>query len=138
MARAFHTTRPVILFPQNYLPMTEINLKRAAVLLVTDRAVPLSLLDGDKDKVWQMRFSGGEASPTPNRILNIPEYIRLTMGGSNRIWKVPPANRREVLRRDRHTCQYCDSQKRSPHACAVQNAASAKAQSPNESGGYLC
>jgi len=103
MASALYTTRPVILFSQNYLPMAEINLRRAAVLLVTDRAVPLSLLDGGKEQVWQMR--------SPNRILDIPEHIRLTVGGSDRIWKVPPVNRREVLRRDRHTCQYCGTSK---------------------------
>ena len=111
MARALYSTRPFILFSQNYLPMAEINLKRAAVLLVTDRAVPLDLLEGEKEKVWQMRFSGGEASPTPDRILKIPGHIRLTVGGSDRTWKVPPVNRREVLRRDRHTCQYCGNQK---------------------------
>lgn len=103
MSRALYTTRPVILFSQNYLPMAEIDLKRAAVLLVTDRAVPLSLLETEREKVWQMR--------SPNRILNIPKHIRLTIGGSDRIWKVPPVNRREVLRRDRHTCQYCGNQK---------------------------
>ena len=111
MSRALYSTRPVILFSQNYLPMAKINLKRAAVLLVTDRAVPLSLTESGKEKVWQMRYSGGVASPTSNQILNIPEHIRLTIGGSDRIWKVPPVNRREVLRRDRHTCQYCGSQK---------------------------
>ncbi|MEL6353032.1 MAG: HNH endonuclease [Cyanobacteria bacterium J06627_28] len=102
MSRVFSRTRPVILFSQNYLPMAEINLQRAAVLLVTDRAEPLSLLPGAK-KVWQMR--------SPNRILDIPEHIRLLVGGSDRIWKTPPVNRREVLKRDRHTCQYCGSQK---------------------------
>lgn len=53
MSRALYSTRPVILFSQNYLPMAEINLKRAAVLLVTDRAEPLSLTLG-AEKVWQM------------------------------------------------------------------------------------
>ncbi|NJM98990.1 MAG: HNH endonuclease [Phormidesmis sp. RL_2_1] len=103
MSHVLYATRPVILFSQNYLPMAEINLKRAAVLLVTDRAVPLSLMESGDEKVWQMR--------SPHRILNIPKHIRLTVGGSDRIWKVPPVNRREVLRRDRHTCQYCGSQK---------------------------
>ena len=111
MSHVLYATRPVILFSQNYLPMAEINLKRAAVLLVTDRAVPLSLMESGDEKVWQMRYSGGVASPTPNRILDIPQHIRLTVGGSDRIWKVPPVNRREVLRRDHHTCQYCGSRK---------------------------
>ena len=111
-------SRPVILFSQNYLPMAEINLQRAAVLLVTDRAEPLRL-SGDVEKVWQMRYSGGVASPTSNRILDIPEHIRLLVGGSDRIWKTPPVNRREVLKRvgeaspqaNRHICQYCGIQK---------------------------
>lgn len=102
MSRLFSRTRPVILFSQNYLPMAEIGLQRAAVLLVTDRAEPLSL-SGGVEKVWQMR--------SPSRVLNIPEHIRLLVGGSDRIWKTPPVNRREVLKRDRHTCQYCGSQK---------------------------
>jgi len=103
MSRTFSRIRPVILFSQNYLPMAEINLQRAAVLLVTDRAEPLNLNGSTAEKVWQMR--------APNRVLTIPEHIRLLVGGSDRIWKTPPVNRREVLRRDRHTCQYCGSQK---------------------------
>ena len=93
-----HTT-PVILFSQNYLPMTRINLKRAAVLLVTERAEPLDF----SEQSWQMK--------APSLVLTIPEHIRLTVSGGDRIWKTPPVNRREVLRRDRHTCQYCGSKK---------------------------
>ena len=104
LSSMLQTSRPVVLFSQNYLPMAQINLKRAAVLLVTDRAVPLNLLEDGKGQSWQMR--------SPRQVLNIPEHIRLTVGGSDRIWKTPPVNRREVLRRDHHTCQYCGSQKR--------------------------
>lgn len=103
MSRTIYKIKPIVLFSQNYLPMAEINLQRAAVLLVTDRAEPLSLLADGEEKVWQMR--------SPNRILTIPVHIRLVVGGSDRIWKTPPVNRREVLRRDHHTCQYCGSQK---------------------------
>ena len=102
-----HNTQPVTLFSKNYLPMTHIDLKRAAVLLVTGRAEPLDFAE----QFWQMRFSGGEASPTPSLILTVSEHIRLTIGGRERIWKVPPVNRREVLKRDEHTCQYCGSKK---------------------------
>ncbi len=31
----------------------------------------------------------------------------LMIASESRIWKVPPVNRREVLRRDHYTCQYC-------------------------------
>ena len=91
-------TRPVVLFSQNYLPMARINLRRAAILLVTNRAEPL---DFGAQGCWQLR--------SPQRVLDVPEHLRLTVGGSERVWKVPPVNRREVLRRDQHTCQYCGS-----------------------------
>ena len=91
--------RPVVLFSKNYLPMARINLKRAAVLLVTGRAEPLDLIGS----TWQMR--------SPSLVLDVPEHIRLKTGDNERIWKTPPVNRREVLRRDGHTCQYCGSQR---------------------------
>ena len=91
------TYRPVVLFSKNYLPMARINLKRATVLLVTGRAEPVDLIG----RTWQMR--------SPSLTLEIPEYIRLQAGNRDRIWKTPPVNRRDVLRRDGHTCQYCGS-----------------------------
>lgn len=94
-----HNTQPVTLVSKNYLPMTHIDLKRAAILLVTGRAEPLDFAE----QFWQMR--------SPSIILTVPEHIRLTVGGRERIWKVPPVNRREVLKRDEHTCQYCGSKK---------------------------
>ena len=89
--------KPIVLFSKNYLPITRINLKRAACLLVTGRAEPLEF-DGQQ---WQMT--------SPNFVLTIPEHIRLKLDSAERIWKVPPVNRREVLRRDGHRCQYCGS-----------------------------
>lgn len=91
--------RPIVLFSKNYLPMARINLKRATVLLVTGRAEPLDLMGN----TWQMR--------SPSFIVAIPEHIRLRAGDSERLWKTPPVNRREVLRRDGHTCQYCGSKR---------------------------
>ena len=89
----------IVLFSKQYLPLARINLKRAATLLVTGRAEPLdfSVLS------WQLR--------SPRMILTVPEHIRLTLDSADRIWKVPPVNRREVLRRDQNTCQYCGSKK---------------------------
>jgi 5-methylcytosine-specific restriction endonuclease McrA len=103
LGNTIDTAWPIILFSQNYLPMARINLKRAAVLLVTERAEPLNFSEASHRQSWRMR--------SPSRVLDIPEHIRLTVGGSDRIWKTPPVNRREVLRRDRHSCQYCGSQK---------------------------
>lgn len=90
----------VVVFSQHYLPMSRIPLKRAVVLLVTGQAVPVDFLNG---QVWVVR--------SPNRVLHVPEYIRLTLSHPARQWKVPTASRREIFRRDRHTCQYCGSTK---------------------------
>ncbi len=90
----------VVVFSQNYLPLCRINIKRAIALLVTDKAEPLDFtsLDG-----WQVR--------SPNLVLYVPKHIRLKVTSGERIWKIPPVNRREILRRDHHTCQYCGSSK---------------------------
>lgn len=92
--------KSVVVFSKNYLPMSRINIKRAITLLVTGKAEPLSL---DDDPGWQIR--------SPQYVCYVPQQIRLTFPGNERLWKVPPVNRREVLRRDRHTCQYCGSSK---------------------------
>lgn len=91
----------VVVFSQNYLPITRVNVKRAIALLVTGKAEPLELTT--PLSLWQVR--------SPNLILEVPEHIRLKYAGTERIWKVPPVNRREVLRRDDRTCQYCGSRK---------------------------
>lgn len=91
----------VVVFSKNYLPLSRINIKRAIILLVTGKAEPL---DFQNSNLTQVR--------SPNLVFQIPEHIRLTANGTERIWRVPPVNRREVLRRDRHSCQYCGSTKR--------------------------
>ncbi|HIK31649.1 MAG TPA: HNH endonuclease [Oscillatoriales cyanobacterium M59_W2019_021] len=91
----------VVVFSQNYLPISRINVKRAIILLVTDKAEPLEFADN----------LGGWYVRAPSVVMWVPEHIRLKMAGMERIWKVPPVNRREVLRRDNHTCQYCGSRK---------------------------
>ncbi len=89
----------VVVFSKNYLPVSRVNIKRAIVLLVTGKAEPLD-------------FSGkGYSVHSPSVVLVVPEQIRLTMTDTERVWRVPPVNRREVLRRDKHTCQYCGSSK---------------------------
>lgn len=101
--------RSVVVFSQNYLPnrrsakpLGRIDMKRAVVLLVTGKAEPLELEE-----------IGGVFSPvrSASQVLLVPEHIRLKITGTERIWKVPPVNRREVLRRDRHKCQYCGTTK---------------------------
>ena len=91
----------VVVFSKNYLPVARINLKRAIVLLVTGQA---ETLEFSSTQQWEVR--------SPNLVLQISDHIRLTSGNPERHWKVPPVTRREVFRRDNHTCQYCGSTKR--------------------------
>ncbi|BAZ14816.1 HNH endonuclease [Calothrix sp. NIES-4071] len=90
----------VVVFSQNYLPLCRVNIKRAIVLLVTEKAEPLDMLP---EVGWMVH--------SPSLVLHVPKHIRLKIASSERTWKVPPVNRREVLKRDHHTCQYCGSSK---------------------------
>ncbi|HEY9813122.1 MAG TPA: HNH endonuclease [Candidatus Sericytochromatia bacterium] len=92
--------KSVVVFSKNYLPVSRVNIKRAIILLVTGKAEPLDFWSGI-----------GIAVRSPNQVVYVPGQIRLTFASSERVWKVPPVNRREVLRRDRHSCQYCGSTK---------------------------
>ena len=91
----------VVVFSKNYLPVSRVNIKRAIVLLVTGKAEPLDITTDEGYRVH-----------SPNVVLLVPEQIRLTNSETERVWRVPPVNRREVLRRDKHTCQYCGSTKK--------------------------
>ncbi|NES82661.1 MAG: HNH endonuclease [Moorea sp. SIO2B7] len=91
----------VVVFSKNYLPISRVNIRRAIILLVTGKAEPVDFLAG---------VAGEVRSPTI--ILQVPAHIRLKINSSERVWKAPPVNRREVLRRDKHQCQYCGSKKK--------------------------
>ncbi|NJK99452.1 MAG: HNH endonuclease [Spirulinaceae cyanobacterium SM2_1_0] len=88
----------IVVFSQNYLPVSYVALRRAVVLLVTGKAEPLTWFD---ETAAVLR--------SPRQTLRVPAHIRLTQRAPERVWKLPAVNRREVLRRDRHTCQYCGS-----------------------------
>ncbi|TAE54778.1 MAG: HNH endonuclease [Nostocales cyanobacterium] len=90
----------VVVFSQNYLPLCKVNIKRAIVLLVTNKAEPLNLYT---EEGWLVR--------SPSLVLSVPKHIRLKIAAAERMWKIPPVNRREVLRRDHHSCQYCGTNK---------------------------
>lgn len=92
--------KSVVVFSKNYLPMSRVNIKRAITLLMTGKAEPLSI---DEETGWQLK--------SPQYVFYVPHQIRLTFASNERLWKVPPVNRREVLRRDRNSCQYCGSTK---------------------------
>lgn len=91
----------VVVFSRNYLPVSRVNVRRAIALLMAGKAEALDL---GNDTECLVR--------SPRRVIAVPAYIRLTLISRERIWKIPPVNRREVLRRDNHTCQYCGSNKR--------------------------
>ncbi len=90
---------PVVVFSKNYLPINQIPVKRALVLLVSGKAEPLELDDC------------GESIPvhSPTMVFFVPPLIRLTINHIDRAWRIPGVTRREVLRRDKHACQYCGS-----------------------------
>jgi 5-methylcytosine-specific restriction endonuclease McrA len=91
----------VVVFSKNYLPLARINIKRAIALVVTGQAESLPFSSAQQ---WEVRSA--------SLVLQISEHIRLTGSNPERHWKMPPVNRREVFRRDGHTCQYCNSTKR--------------------------
>ena len=90
----------VVVFSKNYLPLSRVNIKRAIALLVTGKAEPL---DFSTETAWLVR--------SPSLVIAVPSHIRLAIATRERLWKIPPVSRREVLRRDNHTCQYCGSNK---------------------------
>jgi 5-methylcytosine-specific restriction endonuclease McrA len=95
-----HCFEQIVLFSKNYLPITRVNLRRAVNLMVAGKAVPLDLTTAI---IWEIR--------SPSIVLQVPNYLRLTVTSGERIWRVPAVSRRELLRRDKHQCQYCGSNK---------------------------
>lgn len=91
----------VVVFSANYLPISRVNIRRAIVLLVTGKAEPMHF---DLEIYTEVR--------SPNLILQVPTQIRLKVQSAERIWKVPPVTRRELLRRDHYQCQYCGARKK--------------------------
>ena len=91
--------RSVVVFSRNYLPISRVNIRRAIALLILGKAEALDLAN----EIWFVK--------SPNFVIAVPQHIRLTITSTERIWKVPPVNRREVLKRDNHRCQYCGSNK---------------------------
>ena len=90
----------VVVFSQNYLPITRVTMQRAITLLVSGKAHTLDLFEAT---YWEIRSA--------NFVLQVTPQIRLTVNSGDRVWKMPPVNRREVLRRDKHQCQYCGSRR---------------------------
>ncbi len=92
--------KSVVVFSQNYLPLCRVNIKRAVVLLVTEKAEPLDITT---ESGWHIS--------SPSLVVYVPKHIRLKIASRERMWKLPPVNRRGILRRDSHSCQYCGTTK---------------------------
>jgi 5-methylcytosine-specific restriction endonuclease McrA len=90
----------VVVFSKSYLPITQVNIKHAIRLLVTEKA---EAIDWDDNRYIPVR--------SPGSVLLVPQRIRLKINHVERAWRVPAVTRREILRRDNHTCQYCGSGK---------------------------
>lgn len=91
----------VVIFSQNYLPITRINIKRAIAMWVSSIAESLDFNNGS---CWPLRST--------SLVLYMSQQITLRMISQKRLWKVPPMKQKEVLKRDHHCCQYCGSTKR--------------------------
>jgi hypothetical protein len=94
-------TKSVVVFSPNYLPLNQINLKKAVILLATGKAEAIKFFDG-AEEILEIR--------SPNLIIQVTPSIRL-FHSQERAWKIPPVNRKEILRRDAHQCQYCGNKK---------------------------
>ncbi|MDJ0680411.1 MAG: HNH endonuclease, partial [Xenococcaceae cyanobacterium MO_167.B52] len=91
--------RSVVVFSRNYLPLSQINIKRAVALLVTGKAEPIDFFS---DVLTEVR--------SPNLVISVPKCIRLYVS-PERMWKIPPVSRKNLLRRDANQCQYCGNRK---------------------------
>lgn len=101
MMSASHVLKQsVIVFSKNYLPINQITIKRAIILLVTGKAEPLDFGETKNIPVH-----------SPTVVFLVPQRIRLKINHIEKSWRVPAVTRREVLRRDKHSCQYCGSNK---------------------------
>ncbi len=89
----------VVVFSRNYLPLNQINIKRAIALLVMGKAEPIDFFG---DLVMEVR--------SPSILISVPRCIRLHVS-PERMWKMPPVSRKNLLRRDAHQCQYCGNRK---------------------------
>jgi 5-methylcytosine-specific restriction endonuclease McrA len=94
-------TKSVVVFSPNYLPLNQINLKRAVILLATGKAEAINFFDC-VEEILEIRSS--------NLVIQVTSAIRL-FHSTERSWKIPPVSRKEILRRDANQCQYCGNRK---------------------------
>ena len=86
--------RKVLLLNQSYQPLMTLGAKRAIVLSFTEK---VEVLERYKDKVNSINLSIFVPS-----VIRLKDYVRFNK-------KNIPLNRRNILKRDNHICQYCNS-----------------------------
>ena len=90
--------RPVLLLNQSYEPLNVITVRRAIRLLLAHKAEVVYTVDGRLIK------SPSLSMPVPS-VLRMQYYIRVRR-------REPPLSKKNILRRDRYTCQYCGTRGR--------------------------
>jgi 5-methylcytosine-specific restriction endonuclease McrA len=92
--------QPVLVLSRSYLPVDRVTVKEAVCLIARGKAEAVEMGDG---KAWLVR--------SIRKVYEVPAQICLTAAGVERIWKVPPVNRKELFSRDNQTCQYCGAKR---------------------------
>lgn len=88
--------RPVLLLNQNYEPISVCRTRRAVVLVLTRKAEPVENARVELHTV-NMSF------PVPS-VLRLNYYVRVRR-------REVPLTKRNILRRDNNTCQYCGARR---------------------------
>ncbi len=88
----------VLVLCRSMLPIGRVSIRDAAVLLVLGKAQPVDLEGGRNWVIRSVRLR-----------VEVTEQIVLVGVTARHLWKSPPVSRKEILRRDKHTCQYCGS-----------------------------
>ena len=86
--------KKVLLLNQSYQPLMTLGAKRAIILSFTEK---VEVLERYKDKVNSINLSIFVPS-----VIRLKDYVRFNK-------KNIPLNRRNILKRDNHICQYCNS-----------------------------
>ena len=86
--------KKVLLLNQSYQPLMTLGAKRAIILSFTEK---VEVLESYKEQVNSINLSIFIPS-----VIRLRDYVRFNK-------KNTPLNRRNVLKRDNHICQYCNS-----------------------------
>jgi 5-methylcytosine-specific restriction endonuclease McrA len=92
--------QPVLVLNRAYLPIGKVPVRVAICLIYQGKANPIEL---SGERGWTICSVSVD--------FYVPRQIVLTNGYIERAWRVRQPNRREIFKRDSHTCLYCGSKK---------------------------